>query len=356
MEDRTVRARKRAAGGAVTIQTVAARANVSAMTVSHVLNGTKRVRDETRDAVLEAVKTLGYVPNKAARQLASANALQIGIVYRNAENEFLSAMLVGCLNAAAKLGAQVLLRKCDTLEVGDALEAVDWLVKGGANALLLNPPYCELLSHAGVTERLDVPISAIAQGDPLPGIDCVGVDERAAACDMTTHLIARGHRRIGFVTGPKEQMATRARLEGYQLACATHGVEADPDLIAQGNYSFGSGLAAGGALLSLKSPPTAIFASNDDMAAGVSLVAHQRGLRIPEDLAVAGFDDAPIAAKIWPPLTTVRQDVEALARRGVEMLVERHRTRLGKASLDPDANDDARAERKRHQIIERGST
>ncbi|USQ98059.1 LacI family DNA-binding transcriptional regulator [Caulobacter sp. RL271] len=339
----------------MTIQAVAARANVSAMTVSHVLNGTKRVREETRHAVLDAVKTLGYVPNKAARQLASANAIQIGIVYRNAENEFLSAMLVGCLNAAANLGAQVLLRKCDTLEVDDAMEAVDWLVRGGANALLLNPPYCELLSDAGVTDRIDVPISAIAQGDPLPGIDCVGVDERAAACDMTTHLIERGHRRIGFVTGPQGQMATRARLDGYRLACAKHGIEIDPELIAAGNYSFGSGLAAGEALLNLRTPPTAIFASNDDMAAGVSLVAHQRGLKIPEDLAIAGFDDAPIAAKIWPPLSTVRQDVEALARRGVEMLVDRHRAKLGKAR-ETVAIEDARAERKRHQVIARGST
>ncbi len=354
MNEKTARSRRKV-GQAVTIQAVATQANVSAMTVSHVLNGTKRVRDETRDAVLAAVEDLGYVPNLAARQLASANAIRIGIIYRGAQNAFLSAMLVGSLNAAARLGVQVLLRKCDTFERADAIEAAKWLIGGGANALLLNPPYAQELSESGVAKEFGIPISAIAQGSPLPGVDCVGIDEAAAATEMTEYLIGKGHRSIGFVTGRPDLPAAEGRLNGYLSACRKHGIDVNPEHIVTGDFSFDSGLAAGETLLSRADRPSAIFASNDDMAAGVSLMAHRLGLDVPEDVAIAGFDDGPIAVKIWPPLTTVRQDVEALAGRGVEMLVERYRSKLGAKSSFSEAIKTPLSEQTPHQLVVRES-
>ncbi|NBC35816.1 substrate-binding domain-containing protein [Novosphingobium sp. FSY-8] len=315
----------RRSAAAVTIRSVAERAGVSAMTVSHTLNGTKNVRPETREAVLRAVEELGYVPNTAARSLASAQASRVGIVYRNASNAFLSAMLVGALNAASRAGAQVILRKCDAPTVEQALDAVDKLKKGGANAILLAPPYDDLLAgHAGFA-GLNLPAVAMACDRPLPGMDSIGIDEKAAAATATRHLLARGHRRIGFVMGPATHSVSRVRFEGYGAALAEAGLAIDPALVALGDFTFDSGLTAADVLLAAATPPTAILASNDDMAAGVIAQAHRRGLRMPADLAVVGIDDAPIAVKIWPPLTTIRQDVEAMAEAATRRLIERQR-------------------------------
>lgn len=309
----------------VTIQSVADAAGVSPMTVSHVLNGTKAVRDATRASVMKAVEELGYVPNAAARSLASARSTRIGIVYRNAQNAFLSAMLVGALNAAARAGVQIIIRKCDDLSASAAMEATAALVRSGANAILFAPPYNEMLSGTAALAGLNVPMAAIACGRALPDMDTVGVDEKGAAMAMTMHLLDRGYKRIGFVMGASIHSGSKARFEGYGAALAERGIGIDPALIAMGDFSFESGLAAGAALLDLPQPPDAIFASNDDMAAGVILSAHRRGLRIPQDVAVAGFDDAPIAVKIWPPLTTVRQDIDLMAAQATDWLIARHR-------------------------------
>jgi LacI family transcriptional regulator len=293
------------------------------MTVSNVINGTKKMRDETRLAVLAAIQELGYVPNTAARALASARQTRIGIVYRNAQNAFLSAMLVGTLNAAARLSAQVIVGKCETFDFDDAAAAVTSLIRNGANAILLAPPYSEILSGTSFLRDLTVPLSAIAHGASLPDMDSIGVNEVAAARDMTEHLIERGHRRIGFITGPEGHASSTARLRGFRSALAAHGIKEDITLIQRGEFTFDSGLTAAVALIDRTDRPTAVFASNDDMAAAVSLIAHQRGLRVPDELAIAGFDDAPIAVKIWPPLTTVRQEIEVMAERATEMLVAR---------------------------------
>lgn len=341
-------ARSRRSRQSITIQSVADLAGVSPMTVSHVLNGTKSVREATRAAVLKAVEELGYVPNAAARSLASARSPRIGIVYRNAQNAFLSAMLVGALNAAARAGAQIIIRKCDDLSAAAAIEAVSSLVRSGASAILLAPPYNEMLSGSPTIAGLGVPIAAIACGRALDDMDVVGIDERGAAMDMTDHLLDRGYKRIGFVMGASTHSASKARFEGYGAALAARGLALDPTLIAPGDFTFESGLSAGAALLDLKNPPDAIFASNDDMAAGVVLAAHRRGLRIPQDVAVAGFDDAPIAVKIWPPLTTVRQDINLMAAQATNWLVERHR--------DGEADRPFTAQWHNYQIVTREST
>jgi LacI family transcriptional regulator len=315
---------QRRSGQAITLQTVAERAGVSPMTVSNVINGTKKMREETRLAVMAAIEQLGYVPNTAARALASARQTRIGIVYRNAQNAFLSAMLVGTLNAAARLNAQVIVAKCDSFGFDDAAAAVSSLIRNGANAILLAPPYSEILSGTAFVRDLAVPLAAIAHGAGLPEMDTIGVNEVAAARDMTEHLIDRGHARIGFITGPDDHSSSTSRLRGFRSALAAHGIREDEELIQPGLFTFDSGLAAAAILLDLARRPTAIFASNDDMAAGVSLVAHRRGLRVPGDLAIAGFDDAPIAVKIWPPLSTIRQEIEVMAERATAMLVARH--------------------------------
>lgn len=164
---------------------------------------------------------------------------------------------------------------------------------------------------------------------------------------MTRHLIALGHRRLGFILGNPDQSASAERLAGFRAAVDEEG---DLDVqIVQGDYSYASGLVAGEALLAGAHPPTAIFASNDDMAAAVVSVAHRRHLDVPADLTVTGFDDSTAATTLWPPLTTIRQPVRALAAAALQLLIQDIRA-------GPVADDDARATILDHQLIEREST
>ena len=309
----------RRSGSAVTMHAVAAHAGVSPMSVSNVING-RRVLPHTREAVLRAIADLDYKPNVAARALASASPVRIGLLYNSPESAFVSALLVGALDAATRFGAQLLIRRFeDKRALADILFD---MVAGGANALILPAPYCETASGTGLIERLSVPLIGLCSGSELPDISSVRVDDVAAAREMTNYLIGLGHRRIGFVRGGQRFIVSKTRFEGYRLALSDHGLEFDPDLIVDGDLTFESGLGATEQLLALQRPPTAIFASNDDMAAAVVSVAHRRDMRVPGQLSVAGFDDSPISRKIWPALTTVRQPIVDMTEIAVESLIE----------------------------------
>lgn len=314
----------RRSSSAVTISEVAALAGVSTMTVSNVLGGRKRVQDATRDAVYAAVRELGYTPNVAAQALASATQLRVGLIYRNPQSAFLSAVLVGALNASAELGAQLLIRYCDGEDEKAAMETLTGLVRSGAGALLLPPPYCEIVDRSSKLRAIDVPMIALSSGRELTNLGGVRIDDYGAALGMTKRLIELGHRRIGLIGGPTHHYASATRLAGYRAALVDAGIEADPSLIADGDFTYDSGLPATRQLLDLEKPPTAIFAITDDMAAAVVSEAHRRGLVIPADLSIAGFDDTPIAVKIWPRLTTVRQPIaeisELATRRAIEAI------------------------------------
>jgi LacI family transcriptional regulator len=309
---------------------VAVRAGVSPMSVSNVING-RTVRPATREAVLRAIEELDYTPNVAARALASATITRIGLLYHSAESAFVSALLVGALDAASRFGAQLLIRRFD--EARSLADILLDMVAGGANALILPAPHCEAISGTGLVERLKVPVIALCSGDELPDMSSVRVDDVAAARDMTNYLIGLGHRRIGFVRG-QTHIVSRTRFEGYRLALSEHGIAVDPDLVVDGDLTFDSGLGATEQLLSLRQPPTAIFASNDDMAAAVVSVAHRRDIRVPDQLSVVGFDDSPISRKIWPTLTTIRQPIVDMTAIAVESVIEM----LGdsQAKLSPD--------------------
>jgi LacI family transcriptional regulator len=149
----------------------------------------------------------------------------------------------------------------------------------------------------------------------------VFIDNEQAAFDMTTHLLELGHRRIGFIVGDRGYAASEHRLNGYTRALAKAGLSLDLDLVQQGFFDFESGVRATEVLLAIADPPTAIFASNDEMACGVLTVAHRLGLELPEALSVAGFDDNTFAKIVWPPLTTIRQPVRALAAAASDLLL-----------------------------------
>lgn len=314
--------RSRRSSSAVTINQVAARAGVSAMTVSNVLLGRKKVLESTRDAVYKAVEELGYTPNAAARALASASQLRLGLIYRNPQSAFLSAVLVGALNASARLGAQLLIRSCDAENEEAAAATLNGLIRSGANALLLPPPFCEIVDRSPELLAAGVPMMALSSGRELTHMPGVRIDDYEAARAMTLRLIALGHRRIALIEGPIQHYASATRLAGYRSALAAAGIGEDDTLIAKGDFTYDSGLVAAQRLLDLPQRPTAIFGFNDDIAAAVVSEAHRRGIIVPDELSIAGFDDTPIAVKIWPPLTTVRQPIVEISELATQHLVE----------------------------------
>jgi LacI family transcriptional regulator len=201
------------------------------------------------------------------------------------------------------------------------------------DGVLLPPPLSDSGEVIAIFGEAEVPVVLVATGRPPERVSSVGIDDFEAARAMTRHLLAMGHDRIGFVIGNPNQHASARRLEGYRAALEEQGIAADEDLITQGLFTYRSGLDAAEHLLAREPRPTAIFASNDDMAAAVVSVAHRRGLDVPKDLSVVGFDDTPFATTIWPELTTIHQPIADMSRAALDQLVAEARDRrAGKPS------------------------
>ena len=307
-------------GHAITIDEVAALAKVSPMTVSRVVNGNGNVRDATRERVMRAVDKLGYTPNLAASTLAAAQNTRIALIYTNPSGAYLRELLVGVLRGAARTAVQLVIDSWDDLDAEGERSAARALAKSVAG-VILPPPLCE--SRAVVSElvRAGVPVVAIASDRFSDDISCVRIDDFHASREITEYLIAHGHRRIGYIKGHPNQTASAHRFAGFQAALAEAGITLDRTLVQQGYYTYRSGLDATEKLLSRRKPPTAIFASNDDMAAAVVSVAHRRGLDVPGDLSVVGFDDTSAATTVWPELTTIHQPVASMADSAIDILL-----------------------------------
>jgi LacI family transcriptional regulator len=316
------RTRRRARAGA-TIKDVARLAGVSPMTVSRVVNGSEYVSNVTRQGVQRAIRELGYSPNIAARNLASERGERLGLLYGNPSSAYLSEFLVGALEAAARHGVQLVLEKCEPTPVA-ARRAVRRLLAGAVVGGVLPPPLCESSVLRTELSAARLPIVAVAAGRPSSDTMCVRIDDYTAAREMTRYLLSLGHERLAFIKGHPNQSASEERWLGFTAALAEAGRDRrgrPPPRMEQGFFSFRSGLDAARKLLGAEPAPTAIFASNDDMAAAVIAEAHRRGLDVPRDLTVVGFDDTLIASTIWPELTTIQQPIARMAAEAVDMLV-----------------------------------
>jgi len=316
----------RRSGRVITIHDVAQHAGVSPMTVSRVINGESNVREETRVRVAASVAALRYLPNQAARSLASADATHIGILYANPSANYLSEFLLGSLEQSSLSGCQLVIEKCEGAET--EAEAIRRLVKGGIDGVVLPAPLCDSEESLKAVREAGLPAVLVASGKPAPDMSAISINNFEAARAMTRHLLELGHRRIGFINGHPNQTATGQRFHGYVEAMTEAGLSVDADQVAQGYFTYRSGLEAAEKLLD-SGRPTAIFASNDDMAAATMAVAHRRGLDVPSDLAVTGFDDTPLAATVWPALTTIHQPIADMAREAVRLLVEQIKSRRG---------------------------
>jgi LacI family transcriptional regulator len=311
--------------GAPTIADVAAYAGFAPMTVSRVINGENNVRRETREAVQAAIAKLKYSPNLAARTLAGAEQVRIGMLYSNPSAAYLSEFLVGSLEQARLSHVQLVVEKCDADQHED--EVVRELLATGVDGIILPPPLCDSKRIHAVLTRAGALAVAVASASPRAGYLAVRIDDHAAAVAMTRHILSLGHTRIGFIIGNPDQTASAQRLAGYKAALTEVDIAVDGALIRQGLFTYRSGLKAAEQLLSLAKPPTAIFASNDDMGAATVAIAHRHHLDVPKGLTVCGFDDTEFSRSIWPELTTIRQPIADMSKAAMLLLLEKIKAR-----------------------------
>ena len=294
------------------------------MTASRVVNGEPSVGASSREAVQTAIRELNYAPNLAARSLVTADEVRIGLICPERSSAFMSEVFVGVLDAVQAAGVHILLERWPEETAHDP-EVVRRLVRGGASGVVLLPPFSESLVFRQVIEEEALAAAVVTPGRPVPDMICVRMDDRSAAYDVGRHLLELGHRRIGLIGGDPDHPSSHARKAGFEEAIA-EASDAEV-LFAPGLYHFASGLVAAKTLIDRSDRPTAIFASNDDMAAATLSIAHRQGLDVPRDLSVVGFDDSATAPSLWPPLTTIRQPVRAMAATAVELLARRIRAR-----------------------------
>jgi len=322
--------KKRRSRSLVTLHDVAKLAGVSPMTVSRFIDGSRTVRDSAR--VKAAIEQLGYSPDAAARSLASAAAVKIGLLYGNPSATFNSEFLIDLLENSRRIGCQLAIERCASPR--NERVAANRLMQEGVDGVILPTPVCESQTLLMQFEDARIPVVAVGTGrDNVRGLS-LRIDNFRAAQEMTRYLLSLGHRDIGFILGHPRQIDTAQRYEGFVAALEAAGLRAPSSRVRQGQYTFRSGFNAATQLLAGHVKPTAIFASNDDMAAGALAAAHRLKLEVPGVLSIVGFDDTPLASTVWPSLTTIRQPIKKLTERALELLVEDiRRRRSGKPPL-----------------------
>jgi LacI family transcriptional regulator len=325
-----------------TIKDVSALARVSTKTVSRVLNKERYVSAEVRERVERAAAQLNFTPSAAARTLAGRRSFQIALIYDNHSPHYIHQIQTGVWARCLQEGVRLLAQPCDAASPSLAAEVGGLIDQTQVDGVILSSPVTDQAAALEELERRKVPYVRISPGTEHGRSSSVSMDDVQAADDMTRHLIALGHRRIGFIVGHPNHAASDLRLFGYRRALDRAGIAFEPKYVRQGFFDFASGEAAADVLLDLPQRPTAIFASNDDMAAGVLTVAHRRGLSPPKELSVAGFDDTALAGQLWPPLTTVRQPTRDLA--------------FAAACLLFDGEEDPVHRRLAHELVLRAST
>ncbi len=306
----------------ITINVVAEQAGVSKKTVSRVLNNETSVSDATRKKVIQVSKKLGYKPNPLARGLASNRSYILGLLYDNPNTNYINSNQVGALDICQQQGYHLLIHPC--VDRGDEMiTAVEEIISHSRlDGLVLTPPFSDLPELLDFLDVKQIPHVRIAATQDFERCSCVISTDFNAAEEMTRYLISLGHRRIGFIQGPPEHNSTQQRFAGYKKALQDAHISIDAELIKQGEYTFESGERCARQLLPMENRPTAIFASNDYMAAGIMKVASQMYLQIPHELSLGGFDNAPIAQYLWPSLTTIKQPVEEMAAKATTLLLQ----------------------------------
>lgn len=307
--------------GRPTIKEVSKIAGVSFKTVSRVLNNEKHVSEATRKRVEEAVATLNFRPSHAARTLAGRRSFQIALLYDNPSPYYVYHVQAGAQQRCTELGYRLLHQPCDSQSPDLVAQVMALIDEVHLDGLVISPPVTEASALLDALDARGIAYVRIAPGMRRDTGKYTTMDDVAAARELTEHLIGLGHRDIAFIQGAESHVSSRDRMTGYRGALEAHGIAFEPDRIVHGDYSFASGREAARALLARAQRPTAIFAGNDDMAAGALAVAHELNIAVPRQVSIAGFDDSDLASAVWPPLTTIRQPVRELAYAAADLML-----------------------------------
>ncbi len=310
-----------------TIDDVAELAGVSIKTVSRVANGEPNVRQSTRERVERAIRQLNYRPNFSARSLATQRSHLVVLVYDDPGRYeapsagYVIRMQNGALRACREQHYELLIHPCRYAAADVRRELQDLVGRVRPDGVIVAAPLSNMAHVVGAIAETRTRLVCLSPGTETPGEFSVATNDREVCAEMTRYLVSLGHRRIAFVSGHPDHRAVANRLPGYVDGLRQSGIRYASRLVVAGDNSVASGEVAAESLLGLDRPPTAIFAANDDMAAGVLRVAFRRGLRIPGDLSVAGFDDSALATHVFPALTTIRQPLARMAERAVQALI-----------------------------------
>lgn len=304
-----------------TINDIARLANVSKKTVSRVINESPFVREETRTRIAEIMLRVGYTPDPQARGLAFRRSFLIGLIYDNPNAPYVINIQEGALAALRRMGYELVVHPCDRSSEKFLIEIRDLISRQKLDGVILLPPVSENTALPELLKKLECPYVRVLSA-PLDEQDNLVLSmDRQSAAEVAEHLAKLGHTRIAMIVGPPTYRSSIERLAGFSNALADRGLTLSPQYIAEGAYTFESGAACSELLLSRTPRPTAIFAGNDETAAGVYRTAYLRGLKIPDDLTVIGFDDSPLASRLCPSLTTMRQPIRDMGRLAAEKVM-----------------------------------
>ncbi len=297
----------------VTIRDVAARAGVSVATVSRVFNQKGPIREETVRKVMDVAGAMQYVPHAGARSLSTRSTRTIGVVLPDLHGEFFSEVIRGIDVAARASGYHLLLSgsHADRDEMRAVIQAVRGLVDG---LIVMSPD----LDPAALCGELPAGIPAVLLNAKADGRPSITIDNAGGARDVVRHLVSLGHKHIAFITGPAQNNDAEQRRRGFKAGARATGVDG---VEVSGDFTEESGYQAAQKIMVMKPRPTAVFAANDSMAIGALSGFRDAGLRVPEKMALVGFDDIPIARFLDPPLTTVKVPIAELGRRGLQLLI-----------------------------------
>jgi LacI family transcriptional regulator len=302
----------------VTIKDVAREAGVSVATVSRVWNDAAFVSPDTRQRVAEVAARLGYSPHGAARSLITRTTHALGVLLPDLYGEFFSEIIRGIDHTAQRNGYHILVSSSHDSK--DEIDAALRSMRGRVDGMIIMSPDLEAQQTLHALQG-SFPVVLLNGGAESKAFDTITIENHEGAYAMVRHLVKRGHRRIAMIGGPERNYDAAERLRGYRTALEEGGIRYDDSLVLKGNFSELSGHRAAEALLAIDPRPTAIFAANDSMAIGALSALREHGLRVPEDIAVAGFDDIPMARYMNPPLSTVHVDISKLGERATALLL-----------------------------------
>lgn len=312
----TERSRKKS-----TINDIARLAGVSKKTVSRVINDSPFVKEETRQKIQEIIRDVGFTPDPQARGLAFRRAFLFGMIYDNPTPQYVVNMMQGILDALRPTPFELVIRPCNRSQPHFLSDMRNFIERQKLAGVVLPPSVSEDDKLVEVLREIECPYVRIA-GVPLDHPQTIVVTHDCdGAADAARHLARLGHKVIAHISGPSSFLSAHERRRGFVAGLKECGLSLDAAYDREAAYTFESGLAAAEALLSLNPRPTAIFTGNDEMASGVYMAARNFGLEIPRDLSVIGFDDSPIASRMWPLLTSVRLPIHEMGRLAAEKLI-----------------------------------